>query len=64
MGNNGGPFRNLVKVFRWMFRLPAPVPAGTDNPELPGDPYAYVGAPKKPRPPFRGTSAVAEIPEP
>jgi len=29
------------------------------EPEAPDDPYAYVGAPKKPRPPHR-SSAVAE----
>ena len=31
----------------------------TAEPPYPEDPYAYVGAPKKPRPPLRGT-AVAE----
>jgi hypothetical protein len=29
------------------------------DPEPPGDPYSYVGAPKKPRPPHR-SAAVAE----
>jgi hypothetical protein len=32
------------------------------NPEPPEDPYAYVGAPKKPRPPLR-SSSVAVDPE-
>jgi hypothetical protein len=32
------------------------------EPAEPDDPYAYVGAPKKPRPPLRG-SAVAVDPE-
>jgi hypothetical protein len=31
------------------------------DPELPEDPYAYVGAPKKPRLPRRSASAAAEI---
>jgi hypothetical protein len=30
------------------------------NPEPPDDPYAYVGAPKKPRLPQRSASAAAE----
>jgi hypothetical protein len=33
------------------------------EPEPPEDPYAYVGAPKKPRPPLRSASAAVE-PEP
>ncbi|MGA2114057.1 MAG: hypothetical protein ABSH56_04835 [Bryobacteraceae bacterium] len=28
--------------------------------EPPEDPYAYVGAPKKPRPPYRSAAAAAE----
>lgn len=35
---------------------------GRPQPEAPEDPYAMVGAPKKPRPPLRG-SRVAEEPE-
>ena len=31
------------------------------EPEPPGDPYAYVGAPKKPRLPQRSASATAEL---
>jgi hypothetical protein len=31
------------------------------DPELPEDPYAMVGAPKKPRPPYRRSSATAEL---
>ena len=30
------------------------------DPELPEDPYAMVGAPKKPRPPSRSASATVE----
>lgn len=33
------------------------------DPELPGDPYAYVTAPKKPRPSNRSAAAVLELPE-
>lgn len=31
--------------------------------EPPADPYAYVMAPNKPRPPYRSASAVAELDE-
>jgi len=31
--------------------------------EAPEDPYAYVTAPKKPRPPYRTAAAVADRPE-
>jgi hypothetical protein len=31
-----------------------------ERPEPPEDPYAYVGAPKKPRPPYRSAAAAAE----
>ena len=31
------------------------------EPEPPEDPYAYVGAPKKPRPPLRSASAAEPI---
>ena len=34
-----------------------------EPPGFPGDPYAYVTAPKKPRPSNRGAAAVAELPE-
>ena len=30
------------------------------QPEPPEDPYAYVGAPKKPRPPYRSAAAEPE----
>ena len=33
------------------------------KPEAPEDPYAYVTAPKKPRPPHRSAAAVADRPE-
>jgi hypothetical protein len=33
------------------------------RPDVPEDPYAYVTAPKKPRPPDRGAAAVAEEPD-
>jgi hypothetical protein len=31
------------------------------DPEPPEDPYAYVGAPKKPRPPYRKDAAAAPL---
>ena len=31
------------------------------EPDLPEDPYAYVGAPKKPRPPLRSASAAEPL---
>lgn len=33
------------------------------EPDTPQDPYAYVGAPKRPRTPNRSAAAVAELPE-
>jgi hypothetical protein len=33
------------------------------KPDTPEDPYAYVMAPKKPRPPYRTAAAVADLPE-
>jgi hypothetical protein len=33
------------------------------EPDAPEDPYAYVTAPKKPRPPYRSAAAVADRPE-
>ncbi len=33
------------------------------EPELPEDPYAWVTAPKKPRPPYRSAAAVVDPPE-
>jgi hypothetical protein len=33
------------------------------EPDAPEDPYAYVTAPKKPRPPYRSAAAVADLPE-
>ena len=33
------------------------------KPDVPEDPYAYVTAPKKPRPPYRSAAAVADRPE-
>ncbi len=33
------------------------------KPDAPEDPYAYVTAPKKPRPPYRNATAVADRPE-
>jgi hypothetical protein len=33
------------------------------KPNAPEDPYAYVTAPRKPRPPYRSAAAVADHPE-
>jgi hypothetical protein len=44
------PIRDLLRRLRRIFRR---------EPDISDDPYAYVGAPKKPRPPLRGAS-VAE----
>ena len=38
-------------------------PGVRKEPDTPQDPYAYVGAPKRPRTPNRGAAAVAELPE-
>jgi hypothetical protein len=38
-------------------------PRARKEPEPPVDPYAYVTAPKKPRPSSRSGAAVAELPE-
>ena len=45
---------------RLMGWLPRPA---RKEPEPPLDPYAYVTAPKKPRPSNRSGAAVAELPE-
>ena len=41
----------------------APPRQSRKEPEPPVDPYAYVTAPKKPRPSNRSGAAVAELPE-
>jgi hypothetical protein len=48
--------RFLGWIKRGMRKEPEP-------PGYPGDPYAYVTAPKKPRPSGRSAAAVAELPE-
>ena len=47
------------RLMAWIRRQPRQEP----EPGLPMDPYAYVGAPKKPRPSDRSAAAVAELPE-
>ena len=47
--------RFLGWIKRGMRKEPEP-------PGYPGDPYAYVTAPKKPRPSGRSAAAVAELP--
>jgi len=46
--------RRMIERFK---RLVKPNP----EPESPEDPYAMVGAPKKPRPPHRSAAATAEL---
>lgn len=48
----GGKLRALLERVKQFFRR---------NPESPDDPYALVGAPKKPRPPQRRASASAPL---
>jgi hypothetical protein len=57
--------RLLEKTKRAVKRLlsPAPDPQTDEDQELPGDPYAYVGAPKKPRPSLRSGAVALEEPE-
>ncbi|MBZ5531107.1 MAG: hypothetical protein LAO20_06730 [Acidobacteriia bacterium] len=49
----------LQRILRFLRRQPG-VRKEPDNPQ---DPYAYVGAPKRPRTPNRSAAAVAELPE-
>jgi len=46
------PLRKAIDAVRRWFQK--------ESPEHPDDPYALVGAPKKPRPPLRSSAAVAE----
>ena len=54
MSNPRNGLRALIEKIRRFFKR---------TPELPEDPYAYVTAPKKPKPPSRNAAAVAEWPE-
>jgi len=47
-----GRLRELVRRFLRYLRNPEPEPE---------DPYAYVGAPKKPRPPLRSSAAAEPL---
>jgi len=47
-----GRLRELVRRIKGFLRKPEPEPE---------DPYAYVGAPKKPRPPQRGAAAAEPL---
>lgn len=46
------PLRDWLRRLKRIFRR---------EPDLPDDPYAYVGAPKKPRPPLRSASAAEPL---
>jgi hypothetical protein len=48
--------QRVLSFFRKKTNLSAPE-------DYPGDPYAYVTAPKKPRPSNRSSAAVMELPE-
>jgi hypothetical protein len=50
--------RTAIKGIKWLFRR-----RGKSGPELPGDPYAYVTAPRTPRRPSGSATAIAENPE-
>ncbi len=45
------------RIERWLDRIKRFFKPKPDTPE---DPYAYVTAPKKPRPPYRSAAAVAD----
>jgi hypothetical protein len=46
------PIRDLLRRLKRFFRR---------EPDLPDDPFAMVGAPKKPRPPQRSAAAAAPL---
>ena len=56
--SNRSQLRELFRRLTGWLRLSA-----RKEPEPPVDPYAYVTAPKKPRPSNRSGAAVAELPE-
>jgi len=56
--SKGSRVRELLRRLTGWLRRHAP-----REPEPPIDPYAYVTAPKKPRPSNRSGAAVAELPE-
>lgn len=53
----------LHELFRRMMGLFRRSRKARKEPEPPVDPYAYVTAPRKPRPSNRSGAAVAELPE-
>src|SRR5882762_4966638 len=54
MGHSESRIRAILNSIRRFFKR---------EPDVPEDPYAYVTAPKKPRPPYRSAAAVADKPE-
>jgi hypothetical protein len=56
MSTHIGPLRKMIEGLKRLFRR-------KPEPELPGDPYAYVTAPRRPRPSSRGAAAVADPPQ-
>ncbi len=61
--SNSRPYR-IRTLLQWIAKFFGKKnPGRKPEPESPADPYAYVMAPKKPRPSGRGAAAVAEWPE-
>jgi len=58
--SNHGRIRKALQRLLSLFRKKPSSPAPED---LPGDPYAYVTVPRKPRPSNRSAAAVMEPPE-
>jgi hypothetical protein len=52
--------RDTWRKLRRLFRFKRPFER--EGPGSPGDPYAYVTAPKKPRPPLHGAAVAEEEP--
>lgn len=50
------PMRRAWERFKRLFKR-TPAEPGAEPPD---DPYSYVGAPKKPRPPLRGSSVAVD----
>jgi hypothetical protein len=55
VARNANVFHLVLRTLKRIFKK--------ESPEPPDDPFAYVTAPKKPKPPHRSSAAVAEDPE-
>lgn len=56
MANDKGPLQRAFEKLKRLLRK-------RREPEAPEDPYAYVTAPKRPRPSSRSSAAIADIEE-